>query len=262
MRRGSWLPTVGHMSTPRVAIVTGASRGLGRALAGALAAAGYHVVIDARDDSALRAAAAELCATHDLPASQVLPLAGDITDPAHRADLVAAAADLGGAALLVNNAGTLGISPLPALADYPAEDLMSSFEVNVVAPIALTQLVLPGLRRLGGAVLSVTSDAAVEAYAGWGGYGAAKAALEQACHVLAAEEPAVRVWWVDPGDLRTRMHQLAYPGEDISDRPLPETVTPAFVRLVTERMPSGRYRAADLLPAPSAGGAAATGASR
>jgi NAD(P)-dependent dehydrogenase (short-subunit alcohol dehydrogenase family) len=262
MRRGGSLPNVGLMSTPRVAIVTGASRGLGRALAGALAATGYHVVMDARDGSALRAAAAELCAAHDLAASQVLPLAGDITDPAHRADLAAAAADLGGATLLVNNAGTLGVSPLPALADYPPADLLSSFEVNVVAPIALTQLVLPGLRRLGGAVLSITSDAAVEAYAGWGGYGAAKAALEQACHVLAAEEPAVRVWWVDPGDLRTQMHQHAYPGEDISDRPLPETVTPAFVRLVAERMPSGRYRASDLLPARSAGGAPSAGASR
>jgi NAD(P)-dependent dehydrogenase (short-subunit alcohol dehydrogenase family) len=250
------------MSTPPVAIVTGASRGLGRALSGALAAIGYQVVIDARDGLALRAAAAELCATHDLPASQVLPLAGDIADPAHRADLAAAAADLGGAALLVNNAGTLGVSPLPALAEYPAADLLSSFEVNVVAPIALTQLVLPGLRQLGGAVLSITSDAAAQAYAGWGGYGAAKAALEQACHVLAAEEPAIRVWWVDPGDLRTQMHQQAYPGEDISDRPLPETVAPAFVRLITERMPSGRYRAADLLPARPAVGAASSGKSR
>jgi NAD(P)-dependent dehydrogenase (short-subunit alcohol dehydrogenase family) len=260
---GSRLLSVELMNTPRVAIVTGASRGLGRALSGALAATGYHVVIDARDGAALRAAAAELCATHDLPASQVLPLAGDITDPAHRADLAAAAADLGGATLLVNNAGTLGVSPLPAMADYPPADLLAAFEVNVVAPIALTQLVLPALRELGGAVLSITSDAAVEAYAGWGGYGAAKAALEQASHVLAAEEPAVRVWWVDPGDLRTHMHQQAYPGEDISDRPLPETVTPAFLRLVTERMPSGRYRAAELLPVRSAAaGPATTGASR
>jgi len=236
------------MTTSPVAIVTGASRGLGRALAGSLAAAGYRLVIDARDGEVLRTAAAELCARHDLPAGRVLPLSGDITDPTHRADLAAAAASLGGATLLVNNAGTIGASPLPALADYPVADLVASFEVNVVAPIALTQLVLPDLRRLGGAVLSVTSDAAVEAYAGWGGYGAAKAALEQASHVLAAEEPAVRVWWVDPGDLRTRMHQQAYPGEDISDRPLPETVTPAFLRLVTERMPSGRYRAVELMP--------------
>ena len=236
------------MSTARVAIVTGASRGLGRALAGGLAATGYQVITDARDGVALRSAAAELCATHDLPVSRVLPLAGDVTDPAHRADLAAAAADLGGATLLVNNAGTLGVSPLPALARYPTTDLLSSFEVNVIAPIALTQLVLPDLRSRGGAVLSITSDAAVEAYAGWGGYGAAKAALEQACRVLAAEEPAVRVWWVDPGDLRTLMHQQAYPGEDISDRPPPETVIPAFLHLMTERLPSGRYRAADLMP--------------
>jgi NAD(P)-dependent dehydrogenase (short-subunit alcohol dehydrogenase family) len=231
-----------------VAIVTGGSRGLGRALAGSLAAAGYQLVIDARDSDALRATVAELSARHDLPSGRVLALPGDITDPAHRGDLAAAAEDLGGAVLLVNNAGTLGASPLPALADYPVADLRASFEVNVTAPIALTQLVLPDLRRLGGAVLSITSDAAIEAYAGWGGYGAAKAALEQASHVLAAEEPAVRVWWVDPGDLRTRMHQEACPGEDISDRPLPETVAPAFLRLVTERMPSGRYRAAELLP--------------
>jgi NAD(P)-dependent dehydrogenase (short-subunit alcohol dehydrogenase family) len=241
-------PSVDGMKTSEVAIVTGASRGLGRALAGSLAAGGYQLVIDGRDGTALRAAVAELCARYDLPAARVLPLAGDIADPAHRADLAAAAADLGGVSLLVNNAGTLGTSPLPALADYPVADLLTSFEVNVVAPIALTQLVLPDLRRLGGAVLSVTSDAAIEAYAGWGGYGAAKAALEQASHILAAEEPAVRVWWVDPGDLRTQMHQQAFPGEDISDRPLPETVTPAFLRLIRERMPSGRYRAAELMP--------------
>jgi NAD(P)-dependent dehydrogenase (short-subunit alcohol dehydrogenase family) len=187
----------------------------------------------------------------------VLAVPGDLTDPEHRGDLAEAAAALGGASLLVNNAGTLGASPLPALADYPVSDLRASLEVNVVAPLALTQLLLPDLRRLGGSVLSVTSDAAIEAYAGWGGYGAAKAALEQACHVLAAEEPAIRVWRVDPGDLRTRMHQQAFPGEDISDRPLPETVVPAFLRLIGERMPSGRYRAADLMPA----AAAAVGAS-
>jgi NAD(P)-dependent dehydrogenase (short-subunit alcohol dehydrogenase family) len=259
MRSTYPLPSVKGMKTSEVAIVTGASRGLGRALAGSLAAAGYQLVIDARDGESLQAAAAEICAVHDVPASRVLPLTGDITHGSHRSDLAAAAASLGGASLLVNNAGTLGASPLPALADYPAADLLASLEVNVVAPIALTQLVLPDLRRLGGAVLNVTSDAAVEAYAGWGGYGAAKAALEQASHVLAAEEPAVRVWWVDPGDLRTRMHQQAFPGEDISDRPLPETVTPAFLRLLTERMPSGRYRAAELMPVRLPAGAQAGG---
>ncbi len=237
------------MNTSPVAVITGASRGLGRALAGALAGAGYQLIIDSRDCRALEATAAELRAVHDLPARAVLALAGDITDPDHRAAVADAAAAVGGASLLINNAGTLGASPLPALADYPVADLRASFEVNVIAPVALTQLLLPGLRSRGGAVLNITSDAAVEAYAGWGGYGAAKAALEQASHVLAAEEAAVRVWWVDPGDLRTQMHQQAYPGEDISDRPLPESVTPGFLRLIGERMPSGRYRAAELMPA-------------
>jgi short-subunit dehydrogenase len=229
-----------------IAVVTGASRGLGYALADALSAADYRLVIDGRDPAALEAAAASLASRHGW---RVTAIAGDIADPAHRGELAAAAADLGGASLLINNAGTLGASPLPALADYPAAGLLTAFEVNVVAPVALTQLLLPDLRRSGGAVLCVTSDAAVEAYAGWGGYGAAKAALEQACNVLAAEESAIRVWWVDPGDLRTRMHQEAFRGEDISDRPLPETVTPAFLRLIRERLPSGRYRAADLSPA-------------
>jgi short-subunit dehydrogenase len=233
------------MTTAPVAVVTGASRGLGRALASALAEAGYRLIIDARDGAVLEAAAAELASRHGW---RVTAIPGDIGDRAHRASLAAAAADLGGASLLINNAGTLGAAPLPALADYPPEQLLAAFAVNVVAPIALTQLLLPGLRRLGGAVLNVTSDAAVEAYAGWGGYGAAKAALEQASNVLAAEESVLRVWWIDPGDLRTRMHQEAFPGEDISDRPLPELVAPAFLRLITERMPSGRYRAADLCP--------------
>jgi NAD(P)-dependent dehydrogenase (short-subunit alcohol dehydrogenase family) len=233
------------MTTAPVAVVTGASRGLGQALADALAEAGYRLVIDARDGVALEATAAGLASRHGW---RVTAIPGDVADPAHRAALAAAAADLGGASLLVNNAGTLGASPLPALADYPPEQLLAAFAVNVVAPVALTQLLLPDLRRLGGAVLNVTSDAAIEAYAGWGGYGAAKAALEQASNVLAAEESAVRVWWVDPGDLRTRMHQEAFPDEDISDRPLPESVSPAFLRLITERMPSGRYRAADLRP--------------
>jgi short-subunit dehydrogenase len=243
MCAGLPLPSVETMTTAPLAVVTGASRGLGRALAGALAEAGHQLIIDGRDSVRLEAAAAELASLHGW---RVTAIAGDIADPGHRASLAAAASDLGGASLLVNNAGTLGVSPLPALADYPAGQLLAALDVNVVAPIALTQLLLPGLRRLGGAVLNVTSDAAIEAYAGWGGYGAAKAALEQASNVLAAEESAVRVWWVDPGDIRTQMHQDAFPGEDISDRPLPETVAPAFVRLITERMPSGRYRAADL----------------
>jgi NAD(P)-dependent dehydrogenase (short-subunit alcohol dehydrogenase family) len=226
------------------AVITGASRGLGLALARGLAAEGWSLVIDARDAGALRSAAASLPA-----ATRVIPLPGDIADPAHRAALRDAAEDLGGPDLLINNAGTLGTSPLPAIADYPIADLRETFDINVLAPIALTQLLLPALRARGGAVLSITSDAAVEPYAGWGGYGAAKAALEQASNVLAAEENVVRVWWVDPGDMRTHMHQQAYPGEDISDRPLPDTVVPAFLRLITERRPAGRYRAAELMPA-------------
>jgi len=230
------------------ALITGASRGLGRALATGLAAAGYALVIDARDPRALHRAADAIRADARRAGhagADVTALPGDITDPAHRAVLCAA----GGIDLLVNNAGTLGAAPLPALADYPVEQLRAAFEANVIAPIALTQLFLPVLRERGGAILNVTSDAAVEPYAGWGGYGAAKAAIEQASNVLAAEETAVRVWWVDPGDLRTDMHQAAFPGEDISDRPLPESVVPALVRLVTERLPSGRYRAAELVPA-------------
>jgi NAD(P)-dependent dehydrogenase (short-subunit alcohol dehydrogenase family) len=246
------LPSVTGMSTsPEVAIVTGASRGLGYALARGLAAAGYRLVIDGRDAAALQAAATRLNSAGGQVgrAGPVVAVPGDITDPAHRDALRAAAAGLGGPSLLINNAGTLGASPLPALADYPVAALRDALEVNVVAPVALTQLILPELRPRGGSIICVTSDAAVEAYAGWGGYGAAKAALEQACHVLAAEEPAVRVWRVDPGDLRTRMHQDAFPGEDISDRPLPETVVPAFLRLISERPPSGRYQAAELMPA-------------
>jgi NAD(P)-dependent dehydrogenase (short-subunit alcohol dehydrogenase family) len=224
-------------------MVTGASRGLGRALATGLAREGYDLIIDARNAAALEAVAGQIRAA----GGHVTAVAGDVTDPAHRAALLAACP--GRLDLLVNNAGTLGASPLPALADYPPGELRAAFEANVIAPIALIQLLLPMLRARGGAVLNITSDAAVEAYAGWGGYGAAKAALEQASNVLAAEELAIRVWWADPGDLRTDMHQLAFPGEDISDRPLPEAIVPAFLRLVTERLPSGRYRAAHLLPA-------------
>jgi NAD(P)-dependent dehydrogenase (short-subunit alcohol dehydrogenase family) len=237
-------PSVESMET-KVAMVTGASRGLGRALAAGLAREGYDLIIDARDAVALDAAAGQI----RWDGGTVTAIPGDVTDPAHRLALQRAAEQAGRLDLLVNNAGTLGASPLPALADYPADELRTAFEVNVIAPIALTQLVLPILRAAGGAVLNITSDAAVEAYAGWGGYGAAKAALEQASNVLAAEELAVRVWWADPGDLRTDMHQRAFPGEDISDRPLPETIVPGFVRLITGRLPSGRYRAAHLLPA-------------
>ncbi len=227
-----------------VAIVTGASRGLGLALAAGLARQGWSLVVDARGVDALKAAEADLARHTD-----VVALPGDVSDPEHRADLVAAAIRLGGPDLLVNNASTLGPSPLPEMAEFPLDELERVLAVNLVAPLALAQLALPQLRARRGALLAVTSDAAVEPYPGWGGYGSAKAALEQATAVLAAEEPAVRVWWVDPGDMRTRMHQEAFPGEDISDRPLPESVVPGLLRLVSESLPSGRYRATDLLAA-------------
>jgi NAD(P)-dependent dehydrogenase (short-subunit alcohol dehydrogenase family) len=222
------------------AIITGASRGLGYALAAGLAAEGWRLVIDGRDGEALAAAAAALGAG-------VQAVQGDVTDPGHRAELVRAADRVGGADLLVNNAGILGPSPQPPLSRYPLDVLREVYEVNVIAPLGLIQLALPGLRARAGAVLNITSDAAVEPYPGWGGYGSAKAAIEQASRILAAEEPRVRVWWVDPGDLRTRMHQEAFPGEDISDRPEPSTVVPAFVRLLAQRPQSGRIRAGELV---------------
>ena len=248
MRGSGAAPSVAAMMTTRTprtrtALITGASRGLGLALAHGLAAEGYTLIVDARDAAALDEAVTGLP-----PGTLVHAIAGDVTDPAHRAALRDAAAGLGGLDLLVNNAGTLGAHPLPSLAEYPLDELRAAVEANLIAPVALVQLLLPALRERGGAVLNITSDAAVEAYAGWGGYGAVKAALEQASNVLAAEENTVRVWWVDPGDIRTRMHQDAFPGEDISDRPLPGAVVPGFVHLIAERLPSGRYRAADLIP--------------
>jgi NAD(P)-dependent dehydrogenase (short-subunit alcohol dehydrogenase family) len=174
-------------------------------------------------------------------------IAGDVTDPGHLDALVDAATSLGDYALLVNNASLLGPSPQPLLADYPIEALEQVFATNVTAPLRLTQLSLPHLRKTGGTVINITSDAAVEGYEGWGGYGASKAALEQLSNVLAAEEPDITVYWLDPGDMNTRMHQEAFPGEDISDRPLPETRVPAVLRLLEGRYPTGRYQAADLL---------------
>ncbi len=228
--------SVGCMDhSEKTAIITGASRGLGLALAAGLAGAGWRLVLDARDGGALAEAVWGLPGTHTV-------LAGDVTDPAHRAALVEAAHRTGRLDLLVNNAGILGPSPQPTLSAYPLDALREVYEVNVFAPLALAQAALPALRASGGALVNVTSDAAVEPYPGWGGYGSAKAAVEQASRILAAEEPGVRVWWVDPGDLRTRMHQEAFPGEDISDRPLPETVVPAFLKLLAEHPESGRVK--------------------
>jgi len=227
------------------AIVTGASRGLGRALAAALADRGWRLVLDARDGAALERAAAELRGRAERSGDEraargrIVALAGDVADPWHRHALIDAAGDA--IDLVVNNASDLGPSPLPPLAELPLDRLEQVLRVNVLAPLAVAQLALPKLVE-GARVVNVTSDAAVEPYEGWGGYGSAKAAVEQASRILAAEEPAVRVWWVDPGDLRTRMHQEAFPGEDIGDRPEPATVVPAFLRLLKTRPPSGRIR--------------------
>jgi NAD(P)-dependent dehydrogenase (short-subunit alcohol dehydrogenase family) len=254
---------MGHSSTDgkedimAVAIVTGASRGLGLATVRALAGRGWSVVADARHDAALRDAVRGIAA-RGIPAGRVVAVPGDVTDPAHRAELVAAARGLGTIALLMNNASRLGPSPQPGLADYPEDELAAVYAVNVLAPVALTRLVIGGLAGAGGTVVNVSSDAAVEAYHGWGGYGSSKAALDQVSAILAAEQPAVRVYALDPGDMRTEMHQQAFPGEDISDRPEPETVVPAVLRLLADRPPSGRYRAADL----PAAGTVAAGAAR
>jgi NAD(P)-dependent dehydrogenase (short-subunit alcohol dehydrogenase family) len=221
-----------------VAIVTGASLGLGRALAGGLAERGWELIIDGRDAGALEAARRELLGDG---AQGVTAIAGDVASPDHRKQLAAAAE--AGLDLLVNNASVLGPSPQPSLADYPLVVLESVYRVNTVAPLALIQLVLPRLRASAGRIINITSDAAVEGYPGWGGYGSSKAALEQLSRVLAAEEPGLRVYWVDPGDLRTRMHQEAFPGEDISDRPPPEIAVPGLLALAEGDLPSGRYRA-------------------
>lgn len=234
------------------ALITGASRGLGRALALSLAGDAWSLVVDGRDPAALDAVAGELLAAG---AGEVRALPGDVADPAHRRALATSVVQLGGLDVLVNNAGTLGPSPLPPLAAYPLDALGQALVVNVLAPLALVQETLPLLRRTGGRILNITSDAAVEAYEGWGGYGASKAALEQLSAVLGVEEPGVRVYAVDPGDMRTRMHQDAFPGEDISDRPPPEAAVPGLRRLIEENLPSGRYRAGELAREAVTGGA-------
>jgi NAD(P)-dependent dehydrogenase (short-subunit alcohol dehydrogenase family) len=226
------------------AIITGASQGFGRALAMELAGAGWNLVIDARDRAALESAAA---AIDEAGTGEVMAIAGDVADPQHTAHVVETATNSGDLSLLVNNASMLGPSPQPRLAEYPIGVLEEVIATNLLAPLRLIQLALPHLRDAGGTVVNITSDAAVEGYEGWGGYGSSKAGLEQLSNVLAAEEPDITVYWLDPGDMNTRMHQEAFPGEDISDRPLPETRVPALARLIQDHYPSGRYRAGDLL---------------
>ena len=221
------------------AIVTGASRGLGLALATELARRDWRLVVDARGEGELEAARDRLAAH-----TEVVALPGDMSSEAHRRALVAAAGPR--IELVVNNAGGLGPSPLPPLESYPLAELEALYRVNVLAPLRLFQLARPLLSERA-AILNVTSDAAVEAYEGWGGYGSSKAALEQLTTVLAAEQPDLRVYAVDPGDMRTRMHQDAFPGEDISDRPLPEESVPGLLVLIEGELPSGRYRAAELV---------------
>lgn len=224
--------------TQRTAIITGGSLGLGLALAASLAADGWHVVIDGRNEADLDRAAEVLGSL-----GSVRAVVGDVTDAAHCQTLVAAAVEVGGGVdLLVHNASHLGPSPQPRLADYPLDALARVYAVNVFAPLALTQLVLPWLRP-GTTIVAVTSDAGSEAYEGWGGYGSSKAALAQLFAVLAVEHPTVRVMTVDPGDMNTRMHQEAFPGEDISDRPPPQDSVPGLRAIIDGSLPSGRYQA-------------------
>jgi NAD(P)-dependent dehydrogenase (short-subunit alcohol dehydrogenase family) len=226
-----------------LAIITGSSRGLGLALARALAERGWALVIDARGGRELERTARELGRV-----TEVVALAGDVADDWHRGALVDAAGEH--VDLLVNNASMLGPSPQPPLGRYPLEVLERVYQVNVLAPVALAQLVLPRMPD-GGTIINVSSDAAVESYAGWGGYGSSKAALDQLSAILAEEHPTLRIYAVDPGDMRTQMHHDAFPGEDISDRPLPEASVPGLLTLIEGDLPSGRYRARELAAAES-----------
>ncbi len=231
---GSNTMTIG---TTRTALITGASRGLGLALARRLSTEGWQLIIDARGAEALKTASISL--THQ---TRVIAIPGDVTDATHRYALAQAAQELGGLDALVNNASFLGPSPQPELLDYPLEVLEQVYRTNVIAPLALVQALWDELKP-GACVINITSDAGVEAYEGWGGYGSSKAALEQLSNILAAENSALHVYWVDPGDMRTQMHQEAFPGEDISDRPLPEVSVPGLLELLTGTRPSGRYAA-------------------
>jgi NAD(P)-dependent dehydrogenase (short-subunit alcohol dehydrogenase family) len=236
-----------------VALVTGSSKGLGRALARELAGRGWHLVLTARGADALEDAAEELART-----TSVTALAGDVADAGHRGRLARVIRTRGRLDLLVNNASTLGPSPRPTLGAYPLAELERVLAVNVLAPLGLVQELLPLLRASAGRVLQVSSDAAREPYEGWGGYGSSKAALDQLSAVLGAEEPGLRVYAVDPGDLRTEMQQLAFPGEDVSDRADPADVAKVLMHLVEGDLPSGRYRATELEASATAAVAAVT----
>lgn len=226
-----------HTSSNRTALITGASRGLGLALARQLAQQSWNVIIDARGAKALEAAREELSQW-----TTVTAIPGDVTDVVHRQALVDAVRTLGGLNVLVNNASMLGPSPQPYLLEYPLDVLEQVYRTNVLAPLAMIQSVQQ-LLQPEACILNITSDAGIEAYPGWGGYGSSKAALEQLSHILASEQESLRVYWVDPGDMRTQMHQEAFPGEDISDRPLPEESVPGLLALIAGTYPSGRYSA-------------------
>jgi len=222
------------------ALITGASRGLGLALARQLAGQGWELIIDARSEKALEQVHAELSKL-----TTVIAIAGDVTNNSHRKELFKAAQELGGLDLIANNASLLGPSPQPQLLDYPLDVLEEVYRANVIAPLAILQSLHSTLKP-GACIINITSDAAVEAYGGWGGYGSSKAALEHLSHIFAEENPSLRVYWVDPGDMRTQMQQEAFPDEDISDRPLPEESVPGLIALIEGNLPSGRYRAREV----------------
>ncbi len=229
-----------------VALITGASQGLGKALARGLAARGWSLVLDARRPSPLAQAESEIRLLLD-DGARIRSVAGDVTDDGHRRALAEAAAELGGLDLLVNSASTLGASPLPRLVDLPVETFRRILDVNTVAPVALIRETAPLLRRSPDPrILNVTSDASLEHYDSWGGYGSSKAALDHLSGTVAVEEVGIRVWAVDPGDMRTEMHQDAFPGDDISDRPEPDTVVPFLIALIEGDSPSGRIKVAEL----------------
>ncbi len=224
----------------KTALITGASRGLGLALARALAEKHWELIIDARGSEKLEEVRQELSKF-----TEVIALSGDVSDEAHLQKLVEAVKNFDGLDVLVNNASILGPSPQPMLADYPLDVLENVYKINVFAPLRLIQLALPIL-KINSSILNISSDAGIEGYAGWGGYGSSKAALEQLSKVLATEHPELKIYWVDPGDMNTLLHQEAFPGEDISDRPMPEESVPGLLKLIERDLPSGRYKAREV----------------